>query len=110
MSGTSELICSQEGLTLGVQLGEKLQKRILSSRIKRIYRIVPRVRILMQCSWISDRPRCRVHGLEPARQLVIIARPQLIQIQIAVEALAAVEVGIRDRSRAGDRAPKASNW
>jgi hypothetical protein len=44
-----------------------------------------------------------VWGLKPARQHIVKPRPQMVQVEIAVESLAAVQVGIRDRARAGDR-------
>jgi len=43
-----------------------------------------------------------VHGLEAARALVVVSRPQVVQVEFAVESLSAVEVGIRNRSRACD--------
>ena len=44
-----------------------------------------------------------VHGLEPAREHVVVACSQRVETQIAVEALATVEIRVRRGARAGDR-------
>lgn len=47
-----------------------------------------------------------LHGLEPPREHVVVARSQVIEIQTAVETLATVEVRIRRGAGAGDRRPE----
>ena len=61
-----------------------------TSRIAEVCWIVFRVDVLVQRAWINDPPCVRVHGLEPARQRVVPASPQVVEVEIRVEPLATV--------------------
>jgi len=97
---TRQYSCGQEAR---VQIDVRtLQQSTASRRIDAVDRITLRVGILVQRARSEYIPKGRIHVFEPTRQVVIVTRSQVVQVEIAVEALAAVQIRIRDRSRACD--------
>ena len=73
-----------------------------TARIDSIHGISLGVCVLVQCGGIEDVALMRIHSPEPAFKRVVIACPEMVETGVLVEALAAVQIGIGRRPRAGD--------
>jgi hypothetical protein len=66
----------------------------IPGRIDCFDRIIPGIHILVQRGRVQNVALGRVHGLKPAGQGIVVARPKMGQADVLVKALAAVVVGV----------------